>query len=471
MSHSRARGAAFAVALLFALAIASDLLWMPIQVDDALGEILAAHDTPSVAAAFTGSIGTDAYLRPARIAQIKALVDAADGRYYWAVFRGFHAALLVAAVVLFTAALRVRTAPEVGAAAVALTALVGLHTFRGLVQEAFPINHFLEMAVAALIVVNLARATPGAWKDVAAVVTLAVALLTLESGLLVWVAAATCWAIGWRGITARGVAVMTMLVGGYLALRFFYLDTGVPSLAERSSGYLFEMLDPPALQAQFGAQPGWFYAYNVAASALSVLFSEPRAGVFTATAAAMTGDVPPRIMLWIVTSVPTTLFIGWSLARRVRQGAGLDDHTRLLILFVVMLAANASLSFAYTKDEIMSVAGVFYGFAAFVAVSDALRFAAEDARPATALVLAALLLLASAWSLRATGVHYLLRAQAVKHQMDWAVLPHKWKREGRWPQDAAKQALILELRREAIAPALPNARLGRPEWPDLLWID
>jgi hypothetical protein len=471
VSHSSARGASFAVALLFALAIAGDLLWMPIQVNDALGEILAAHDTSSVAAAFTGSIGTDAYLRPARIAQIKALVDAADGRHYWAIFRGFHATLLVAAIVLFTGALRVRTAIEAGAAAVALSVLVGLHTFRGLVQEAFPINHFLEMAVAALIVVNLSRSAPAIWKDVAAVVTLAIALLTLESGLLVWVAVVTCWVLGWRGITGRGVAIMTLLVGGYLALRFFYLDTGVPSLAERSSGYLFEMLDPPALQARFAAQPEWFYAYNVAASALSVLLSEPRAGVFAATAAAMTGDVPPRILLWIVTSVPTTLFIGWSLARRVRQNAGLDDHTRLLILFVVLLAANATLSFAYAKDEIMSVAGVFYGIAAFVAIGDALRFATGTARPATALVLAALLLLASAWSLRAVGVHYLLRAQAVKHQMDWAVLPHNWKREGRWPQDPAKQALILQLRREAIAPTLPNARLGRPEWPDLLWID
>ena len=33
-----------------------------------------------------------------------------------------------------------------------------------------------------------------------------------------------------------------------------------------------------------------------------------------------------------------------------------------------MLAANATLSYAYTKDDIMSVSGVFYGLAAYAAI-------------------------------------------------------------------------------------------------------
>ena len=145
MSHMGPRGATYALAALFALALACDLLWMPIQVSDSLGEILEARQSPSVWASFTDTLGSEAYLRPLRIAQIKALFDLAEGRHYWAVYRGFHALLIVAAILLFTRALRVRTAMDFAAAAVALVVLIGLHTFRGTVQEAFPINHFLEI--------------------------------------------------------------------------------------------------------------------------------------------------------------------------------------------------------------------------------------------------------------------------------------------------------------------------------------
>jgi len=152
-----------------------------------------------------------------------------------------------------------------------------------------------------------------------------------------------------------------------------------------------------------------------------------------------------------------------------------------------VLAANAVLSFAYTKDDIMSVAGVFYAFAAFVATREALAtvtagaFApAELRRPkegpplrnrAAIVLLILLIALSAAWSVRAVGVHYLLRSQAIKHQNDWAHLPHTWRREGRWPTDAAADQLIRDLRRDAIDMTLPNTREGRPEWADRLWTD
>ena len=233
---SAARAMVFALASLFALAIAADLLWMPIQVGDSLGEILDASRSPSIWASFTGSLGTDEYLRPLRIAQIKALFDIAPAQHYWVAYRGFHVVLLVAGVMLFTRALRVSTHTDFAAAAFSLLVLTGLHTFRGTVQEAFPINHFLEMAVACLIALNLAQSRGGLWTDLAAAVTFAVAALTLESGLLVWVVAVTAWSVGWRGISRRGLALMTVLLGAYFYLRFVHLATGVPALTQRSSG-------------------------------------------------------------------------------------------------------------------------------------------------------------------------------------------------------------------------------------------
>ena len=60
MPHSGPRAAAYALAWVFALALAIDLLWMPVQVGDSLGEILAAQSSPSVWASFAGSCGSEA---------------------------------------------------------------------------------------------------------------------------------------------------------------------------------------------------------------------------------------------------------------------------------------------------------------------------------------------------------------------------------------------------------------------------
>ena len=45
----------------------------------------------------------------------------------------------------------------------ALTVLTGLHTFLGFLREAFPINHFLEIAVLALVALNLTLSRGGWW--------------------------------------------------------------------------------------------------------------------------------------------------------------------------------------------------------------------------------------------------------------------------------------------------------------------
>jgi hypothetical protein len=443
---------------------------MPVQVSDSLGELLDARQSPSAWASFTDSLGSEAYLRPLRIAQIKLLFDLSGGSHYWLVYRGFHALLLVAAILLFTRALHVRTAVDAGAAAFALVVLIGLNTFRGTVQEAFPINHFLEIAVLCLVVLNLAQSRGGVWADIGAALTFAVAALTLESGLLVWLVAVAAWAVGWRGISMRGLALMTAILVGYGYLRFVYLATGVPSLTERSSGYLFRMLEPQEIERRFGAHPLWFYAYNVLSSMGSVLFAEPRSGVFETTNAWLNDRPLRRELLPFVTSVATTGVIAWAAARHLfRRPWG--DTARAIAIFATMLAVNAVMSFAYTKDEIMSVAGVFYAIAAFAAVRELaatsvrLRFAAATA---TAVLLC---VLATAWSIRAAGVHFVLRSQAIKHQIDWVELPGRWSRDKRWPTDPAEERLILQLRADAIHMRLPNTRIGRPDWPDRLWIE
>jgi hypothetical protein len=464
MPHVSPRTAAYACGCLFAIALACDLLWMPIQVGDSLGEILDARESPSVVASFREATGTAAYLRPMRIAQIKALFDAAQGTQYWLVYRGFHALLVIAAVLLFTRALRVSSATDAGGAAFGLAVLVGLHTFRGTVQEAFPINHFLEILVCCLLTLNLAQSRGGLWRDLLAALTFVFAVLTLESGLLVWVVAVTAWGVGWRGISTRGIATMTALMGAYVYLRFVHLSTGLPELTERSSGYLFELLEPSEIQERFGAMPLWFYGYNLAASIAGVLFAEPRSGVLASINDWMAGRPPLRVVIPITTSLATTALMLWAAAGRLRARQ-LDDTARLLVIFVFVLLANAALSFAYTKDEIMSIAGAFYALAAFGAMRAALQRAGTFGPQASVAVALALAVLATGWSIRAAGVHYVLRSQAIKQQIDWVDLPAQWRRDAQSPE----QPLILKLRQDAIRTALPNTRADRPEWPSHVW--
>ena len=246
---------AYALALVTALPIADDLLRIPVQVYDALGEILDASHAPGLVETFRAATYNASYMRPFRIVQITALFDAANG-HYWLAYRGFHAALLVAVILLFIRALRVRSRSDLLPAAFALAVLTGIHTFRTMVQEAFPINHFLEIAAFVLVTVNLCQARPHLWRDAAALLTLCAAALTLESGLLVWVTAVTAWLAGWRGVSARGLVVMSLLVVGYFGLRMAV--SGLPTMAERSSGYFFERLEPAEILARFGDDPWRF---------------------------------------------------------------------------------------------------------------------------------------------------------------------------------------------------------------------
>jgi dolichyl-phosphate beta-glucosyltransferase len=464
-----ARTWAYLLALTCAGALAYDLLRMPVQVFDALEEMLAAQRSASIVDTFWSAAYNAAYLRPLRIVQIKVIFDAAQG-HYWLAFRGTHALTMVACLLLFTRALRVRTVVDLCAAAFALTVVVGLHTFRSTVQEAFPINHFLEIAVMALVMVNLTQARPRLIVDAVALVTFIVASLTLESGLLVWVVAVTAWLLGMRGVSTRGVVAMTVLLAGYFVLRFAVLSVGTPGLIERSSGYFFDVLDPSELERRFGDRLVVFYAYNVVSSALSVLASEPQSGVFVTTGAWLNDRLTAGLALTFLSSLVTTGLIAVAAVIVVRRYRVSDPSDRLILLFAVVLAANATLSYAYTKDDIMSVSGIFYGLAAYAAI----RLLAVRVGPTQRLVAATLttVILATgmAWSVRSLGIHHVARTYAFKTRNDWASQPGNWKRSGRWPDDVRSQQLITTLRNDALSMPAPNPHFA-PPWMARLWGD
>jgi hypothetical protein len=371
----------------------------------------------------------------------------------------------VSLVLLFTLALGVQSGVDAVAAAFALTVLIGLHTFLGFLREAFPINHFLEVTVLAVAALNLTLSRGGWWADVLAALTFVAASLTLESGVLVWVIIVAAWLCGLRGVSTRGVLLVTALLAGYFLLRFVYLETGMPSLTERSSGFLLERLEPSELQKRFASAPLVFYAYNVGASLLSVLVSEPREGVFVAIRAWLQKDVHPRVYLQVLSSLGMTAMIVWAAYRWWRRGTPLDRPERIAVVAAAVLAANCVISYSYLKDDIIAFGGVFYALAAYAAV----RTAVAAARSAGAVTLVAaslaMLTLASAWAVRSSGVHHVIDGHTFRVRNDWAEMPMNWRRQGRWPTAPQPLALIEQLRGDALNARVSNTYLA-PEWKD-----
>lgn len=466
------RAAAYIVAVIVALSFSYDLMRKPIQVTDSLIEILDVQRSPSLLATFVDVAQRPAYLRPLRLVQIKALLNLSSG-HYQLVYRGFHALLLTVALLLFTRALRVDRWSDFAAAVFALTVLTGLHTFRGTVREAFPINHFLEIVVFCLLALNLSQSRGTWWIDVTAALTFVVASLTLESGLLVWVVLVAAWMCGLRGVSRRGLVGTTVLVGAYFLARFALLSVGTPGLDERDSGFWLTMLEPDELERRFGANPTWFYLYNVGTSMLSVLFSDPDRGVFNTVRTWLEGEFPARLYLQTVSSALTTGLIGWVVVDRLRArvtGKPVASEP-FLTIFAVVLVANAALSYAYTKHEIISVAGAFYALAAFAAA----RHVVEYSRPpgpavARAALCIGLVAIASMWAFRSVGVHHMLQAQAFEDQLEWARLdPDKLADRG-YPSDARSRALASILRQDALDMRIANPHM-LPAWPDKWWDD
>jgi hypothetical protein len=171
----------------------------------------------------------------------------------------------------------------------------------------------------------------------------------------------------------------------------------------------------------------------------------------------------------VVSSVGCTALIAWAAIChwRGRFPAGRERDRELFVVFGAMLAANAALSFAYTKDEILSPAGACYAAAAFAAARWAIDGWRPRGRVASAAVCLALFGLTSLWAFRSAGLHHTLRVQAFKHRNDWARLTVIDAPEG--PAENEREAALLrQLRRDALDMAVPTPDLlGR--WPNRWW--
>ena len=408
---------AYGVGALVVAGLALALLAIPIQVSDSFGNMLKLS-TPWPAFAIQ-DFTQPSYLRPFLWFQLKAVHDLSGGHYY-AWFRGFHVVQVALLAGLFLHLARPRSWRDAASVPLGLAVLVGHHAFTGTVTEAFPINTFLTVVICCFAAAALALGRERWWNSLIAVALFVYAALSVESGLLVFVVFAVAAMTGARGVPKPGLIALAVALAGYFALRFAVLDVGTPSLSERSSGFGFSVLDPPELARRFGDRRLAFYAYNVVASGLSVLFGEPRGGVFRLTDGLRLGAPYPAILATAMATTAATVLVAVFAWRRLPAWRDrlFTHEDRLVLLFLAVLPANAAMSFPYTKDVIMSPAAAFMALAVFVAARELLVPPGAERR--SALALAGCVVLSVAWSVRLLSMHVEMRVAQHKVREDWA---------------------------------------------------
>lgn len=457
---------AWVAASLMAAAVSFSLVRIPLHVTDNLLVMLQLQAAPSTAAVFWTYLGDAGFFRPLYWTQSKALLDASGGHYFFA-YKAFHVVWACAVFALFVRTARVRTGIDLAAFVFALTVLTGLHTFRGTVWEGYPINHYLQIVVCCLGALALSQSRGGWWADAGAAALFVFAALALETGLLTWVVFFLARVAGLRGVSWKGVGAVTALVVGYLVVRFVVLATGTPEISERSTGFLFGRLERGDIAERFAESPYVLYAYNIVASALSVILSEPRGGTWDATRLWLEGNVAPWMVVALVSSLIATGLIVWFAAGRFRQWrAGEFEHgDQLVLVSLGVIGANAAICFLYTKDEIISTAGVFYALGVYAAVRAALtRFAAAPRAAFATAAMTVLLISASAtWAIRSVGLHYHLYYAAHYSRNEWATVQEWMQSEDVEPTTEQGRRMVAVLQAAAIERPVLNLYF-LPQW-------
>jgi hypothetical protein len=410
------------------------------------------------------------YLRPLLWGQIKAVYELSGGEYFlW--FRGIHVLQVAALIALCVRVMRPRDALGAALVPLSLAVVVGAHTFAPMVREAFPINSFLTIAIACVAALALAQRAQARWyADAFAVALLAGSILTVESGVLIWVVSVSAYLVGMRGVSRGAIVAMTAGVAMYVLLRMFVLDVGSPSLAERASGFGFSILEPADLVRRFEGRASLFYVYNIASSVATVLFAEPKGGVWRFVWELATGTVHPWTAVSVASSTAAAVLVGWFVwsRRAIVRTWRFETSDRLVIVFAAVLFANAVISFPYTKNVIMSPSGVFLALAVYAASRAWLQATAQRHVAVTVVLFA---VLTCGWAFRVAGIHYNLRRASAEQRAEWVTVDRWLDRQRIVIRTADGRALQDTLRRDAMVnhptPFQPSRRWA--QWFDIDW--
>jgi hypothetical protein len=326
------------------------------------------------------------------------------------------AALLVCVIWLF----RPNTRRRAAAACVALACIAGLHSSRVLFAFAPSINAHSLTSVLLMAMVLLALAPRSRARELAFLPLTLAALLLLESGGLIVAVTLVLWRTGAPGASGRAVACTLIGAAIYTAVRFG-LGNQVAAATYTETGLGFGDVGPARLGEIFANAPWLLWIYNVAASLLTVLVSEPRAGKYHFVESLLHGHVPIWMYIHVITSMVTTGVISYGLWTRQL----VPRDRQIAAVGLTLLGVGSALGFLYTRDRIALWAGIGYAMLVYVAIAALLedRAGRSEGRSlsGTSVLVVSLSIVAAGWLIRTGEAYVHLRDAAWENYLEWTV--------------------------------------------------
>ena len=358
------------------------------------------------------------------------------------------AAILAGLVWIFQPTTRRRAV----AACIALACAIGLHTSRVLWMFV-PLNAHAFGVVLLLAGIALALAPRSRMTEWACLLLTLVALLLLESGVLVVVVTLVLWRLRAPGASGRAAVATLVASAVYLAMRLgFGAQMAASTYTETGLG--FEDVSASRLAEMFAHAPWMLWLYNVVASVLTIAASEPRAGRFFFVQAMLHGHVPVWMYVHVISSVLTTGLVVYAMATSRISGAR-DRYIAAAGATVVVV--GSVLGFLYTRDRIGLSAGVGYAMLAYVAVTVVLeRLPAQ--RLGRAVATACVGIISAGWLLRTGETYVQLRDAGWENYQEWTT---RYEELGGFTRP---QTDILALLRKEALEHVPSDPRTDPAW-------
>jgi hypothetical protein len=350
--------------------------------------------------------------RPLLTILTKLAYDVA-GLQLW-MYRLFVLVQLFAVLAALILLLRPRGKWRVLAACIAVTCALGLHSSRSLFLFV-PINQYslglvLLLLAAVLALENRARAIDWLYFPITVG-----ALFLLESGVLMLPLVAVLYLMKAPGASRRTLGCTIAGIVVYVAVRLSLTSEPLPSVGYAESGLGFVDIDRDRLREIFTHAPWLFWAYNVAATFLSVVLAEPNAGKYRFIETQLHGNTPAWMWFRIALTVATT-----AIAIVAVRAKPIARDARLVAVGLVLLLCGSVLGYLYTRERIALSAGFGYVILVYVGISFLLERGYAHARSRAA-ALGVVTILSCGWLLRNVEMYFHLRDTAWEFHLEWTV--------------------------------------------------
>ncbi len=228
--------------------------------------------------------------------------------------RTLHLAFVALDLTLYFALIRPDRPSSLFGFTLAICCFAGLHTVTDNLTAPQPLPYGPMVIGLILGTLLMLRRRPSLRLDIAAGVVSLVGVFLVEYGVtvgLMWVVAGVWRSGGARRRTALFAAIG---IGTYVLLRLLTNTHSVPGPFYTETGFLFRENFPlPEQRVVFEGRAWLFHGYNILATLLTVLLSEPRGGVYYAVDALVNGTSVRawQVIQWTASLGATSLVAFW----------------------------------------------------------------------------------------------------------------------------------------------------------------